>query len=51
VRRGDGQRRRRTGPAARPAAPDFAIAYTKGPLLDEDMALQQSTDLRNLQRL
>jgi hypothetical protein len=33
-----------------PVAPDFAIAYTKGPLLDEDMNLQQSSDLRNLQR-
>jgi hypothetical protein len=33
-----------------PVAPDFAIAYTKGPLLDEDMDLQQSADLRNLQR-
>ena len=33
-----------------PVAPDFAIAYTKGPLFDEDMDLQQSADLRNLQR-
>src|SRR5262245_1730158 len=33
-----------------PVAPDFAIAYTKGPLFNEDMDVQQSADLRNLQR-
>lgn len=33
-----------------PVAPDFAIAYTKGPLFDEDDELQQSTDLRSLER-
>ena len=33
-----------------PVAPDFPIAYTKGPLFDEDDALQASTDLRDVQR-
>ena len=39
-----------TGQQPDPVAPDFAIAYTKGPLLDEDMELQQPTDLRDLDR-
>jgi hypothetical protein len=33
-----------------PVAPDFPIAYTKGPLFDEDENLQQRTDLRDVQR-
>jgi hypothetical protein len=33
-----------------PVAPDFPIAYTKGPLFDEDDDLQASTDLRDTQR-
>ena len=33
-----------------PVAPDFPIAYTKGPLFDEDDDLQASTDLRDVQR-
>ena len=39
-----------TGQQPDPVAPDFAIAYTKGPLFDEDMELQQPTDLRDLDR-
>jgi Hydrazine synthase alpha subunit middle domain/WD40-like Beta Propeller Repeat len=33
-----------------PVAPDFPIAFTKGPLFDDDDDLQQSTDLRSLVR-
>lgn len=33
-----------------PVALDFPIAYTKGPLLDEDMDLQSPTDIREVQR-
>jgi len=33
-----------------PVAPDFPIAYTKGPLFDEDEALQVNTDLRDILR-
>lgn len=33
-----------------PVAPDFAIAYTKGPLFDEDEELQSPTDLRDILR-
>ncbi|HEX7079691.1 MAG TPA: hypothetical protein VF329_01590 [Gammaproteobacteria bacterium] len=33
-----------------PVALDFPIAYTKGPLFDEDMQLQSPTDLRELLR-
>ena len=33
-----------------PVALDFPIAYTKGPLFDEDMALQAGTDLREVLR-
>jgi hypothetical protein len=39
-----------TGQQPDPVAPDFAIAYTKGPLFDEDMNLQSATDLRDLDR-
>jgi len=39
-----------TGQAPDPVAPDFPIAYTKGPLLDEDMELQVNTDLRDILR-
>jgi Tol biopolymer transport system component len=33
-----------------PVALDFPVAYTKGPLLDEDMELQTPTDIREVQR-
>jgi hypothetical protein len=33
-----------------PVALDFPIAYTKGPLFDEDMELQSNTDLRDVLR-
>jgi hypothetical protein len=33
-----------------PVAVDFPIAYTKGPLFDEDMQIQMPSDLRDLQR-
>lgn len=33
-----------------PVAPDFPIAYTKGPLFDEDDELQMPTDLRQILR-
>lgn len=33
-----------------PVAPDFPIAYTKGPLNDEDMQPQVNTDLRDILR-
>jgi hypothetical protein len=33
-----------------PVALDFPIAYTKGPLFDEDMELQVNTDFRDLER-
>ena len=33
-----------------PVAPDFAIAYTKGPLFDKDMNVQTPTDVREILR-
>ena len=33
-----------------PVAPDFPIAYTKGPLFDEDMQLLANTDVRDVLR-
>jgi hypothetical protein len=39
-----------TGQDPDPVAPDFPIAYTKGPLFDEDDALQVNTDLRDILR-
>ena len=33
-----------------PVALDFPIAYTKGPLRDENQALQVPTDIRDVQR-
>jgi hypothetical protein len=33
-----------------PVALDFPVAYTKGPLFDEDMQLQINTDVRDLER-
>ena len=33
-----------------PVAPDFAIAYTKGPLFDDQMQLQSPTDVRDVLR-
>ncbi len=47
---GDGSVGVGTGQDPDPVALDFPIAYTKGPLLDANMALQASTDLRVLDR-
>jgi hypothetical protein len=47
---GDGSVGIGTGQDPDPVAPDFPIAYTKGPLFDEDMNLQTSTDLRDILR-
>ena len=47
---GDGSVGIGSGQDPDPVAPDFAIAYTKGPLFDEDMNLQTTTDLRNILR-
>ncbi|HVY66585.1 MAG TPA: hypothetical protein VHH11_17320 [Gammaproteobacteria bacterium] len=33
-----------------PVAPDFAIAYTKGPLFDDQMQVQSPTDVRDVLR-
>jgi len=47
---GDGSVGVGTGQDPDPVAPDFPIAYTKGPLLDEDEELQVNTDLRDILR-
>lgn len=47
---GDGSVGIGTGQDPDPVAPDFPIAYTKGPLNDEDDDLQVNTDLRNVLR-
>jgi hypothetical protein len=47
---GDGSVGIGTGQDPDPVAPDFPIAYTKGPLLDEDEDLQVNTDLRDILR-
>jgi Hydrazine synthase alpha subunit middle domain/WD40-like Beta Propeller Repeat len=47
---GDGSVGIGTGQDPDPVAVDFPIAYTKGPLFDENMVLQSSTDLRELDR-
>lgn len=47
---GDGSVGIGSGQEPDPVAVDFPIAYTKGPLLDEDMQLQTPTDLRDLVR-
>ncbi len=47
---GDGSVGIGTGQDPDPVAPDFPIAYTKGPLLDEDDNLQVNTDLRDILR-
>ncbi|MGW8370606.1 MAG: hypothetical protein ACWGPN_18235, partial [Gammaproteobacteria bacterium] len=39
-----------TGQDPDPVALDFPVAYTKGPLRDENMALQTPTDVRDVQR-
>jgi hypothetical protein len=39
-----------SGQSPDPVALDFPIAYTKGPLLDVDMAIQTPTDIREVQR-
>jgi hypothetical protein len=47
---GDGSVGIGSGQNPDPVAPDFPIAYTKGPLFDEDMQLQTNTDLRDILR-
>jgi hypothetical protein len=47
---GDGSVGVGSGQDPDPVALDFAIAYTKGPLLDDQMQLQSSGDLRELLR-
>jgi hypothetical protein len=47
---GDGSVGIGSGQDPDPVALDFPIAYTKGPLLDANMALQSPTDLRDLER-
>ena len=47
---GDGSVGIGTGQDPDPVAPDFPIAYTKGPLQDEDMNLTVNTDLRDILR-
>ena len=47
---GDGSVGIGTGQDPDPVAPDFPIAYTKGPLLDEDDDPQVNTDLRDILR-
>ena len=47
---GDGSVGIGSGQDPDPVAPDFPIAYTKGPLFDEDMELQSNTDLRDILR-
>src|SRR5262245_65571545 len=47
---GDGSVGVGTGQDPDPVAPDFPIAYTKGPLNNEDEDLQVNTDLRVILR-
>jgi hypothetical protein len=47
---GDGSVGIGTGQDPDPVAPDFPIAYTKGPLFDEDENVQVNTDLRDILR-
>jgi hypothetical protein len=47
---GDGSVGVGTGQDPDPVAPDFPIAYTKGPLFDANMNLQVNTDLRDILR-
>ena len=47
---GDGSVGIGSGQDPDPVALDFPIAYTKGPLFDEDMNLLAQTDLRDLER-
>jgi hypothetical protein len=47
---GDGSVGVGSGQDPDPVAVDFAIAYTKGPLFDDQMQLQSSTDLRRVLR-
>ncbi len=47
---GDGSVGIGTGQDPDPVAPDFPIAYTKGPLFDVDMNLLANTDLRDVLR-
>jgi Hydrazine synthase alpha subunit middle domain len=39
-----------TGQQPDPVAPDFPVAYTKGPLFDDNMQLQSNTDVRDILR-
>jgi hypothetical protein len=47
---GDGSVGVGSGQDPDPVAPDFPIAYTKGPLFDADMNLQVNTDVRDILR-
>src|SRR5687768_13428478 len=47
---GDGSVGIGSGQDPDPVAPDFAIAYTKGPLADDMMQLTVNTDLRAILR-
>jgi hypothetical protein len=47
---GDGSVGVGTGQQPDPVAPDFPIAYTKGPLFDANMQLQSNTDVRDVLR-
>jgi hypothetical protein len=47
---GDGSPGVGSGQQPDPVAPDFAIAYTKGPLFDKNNQIQQRSDLRDPRR-
>jgi hypothetical protein len=47
---GDGSPGVGSGQQPDPVAPDFAIAYTKGPLFDQNNDIQQRSDLRDPRR-
>jgi len=47
---GDGSVGVGSGQDPDPVAPDFPLAYTKGPLFDADMNLQVNTDVRDILR-
>src|SRR4029079_3930634 len=48
---GDGSPGIGSGQSPDPVAPDFAVAYTKGPLFDKNNKVQQRADLRDPRRL
>src|SRR5215831_18970985 len=47
---GDGSPGIGSGQSPDPVAPDFAVAYTKGPLFDKNNKIQQRADLRDPRR-